>query len=122
VATGTGIMLEPFCNGVGVDSAFEIALSCLAFLWFENPEHALREMLGMLRVAKRVYVFEEEGIPARKRIEIPKTLEKFFETIGSLEKEVYIEELDAYRSGLIHGRVYETDIVGSHKFVCWEIR
>jgi ubiquinone/menaquinone biosynthesis C-methylase UbiE len=98
---------------------FEVALSCLAFLWFENPEQALREML---RVAKRVYVVEEEGVPARKRIEIPKALEKFFETIGSLEKEVYIEELDAYRSSSTRGKVCEADIDGSHKFICWELR
>ena len=149
VATGTGIMLEPFCNGVGLDisrvmvkeakrkhydreflvadahhlpfhnGAFEVALSCLAFLWFENHEQVLREML---RVAERVYVVEEEGVPARKRIEIPKTLEKFFETIRSLEKEAYIEELDTYRSSIMHGRVFEADIDGSHKFVCWEMR
>ncbi len=149
VATGTGIMLEPFYDGVGVDvsremvkeakrkygdkeflvadahhlpfneGVFETALSCLAFLWFEDPEQALREML---RVARRVYVVEEEGVPARKRIEIPGSLKKFFETIAELEKEVYIEELDAYRSSLMYGRVYEADIDGSHRFVVWEMR
>ena len=40
------------------NETFETALSCLAFPWFEDPEQALREML---RVAKRVYVVEEEG-------------------------------------------------------------
>jgi demethylmenaquinone methyltransferase/2-methoxy-6-polyprenyl-1,4-benzoquinol methylase len=67
VATGTGIMLEPFGEGVGVDlspamareakrkapsrefivadahrlpfrdKAFEASVSCLAFLWFDDP-------------------------------------------------------------------------------------
>lgn len=145
VATGTGVMLEPFGEGVGVDvskemlnqakdksgkeflvadvhhlpfrrNAFSTAMSCLAFLWFDDPERALSEML---RVAERLYIVEEEGTPARKRVEIPTRLKQFFHTIEKLEKEVHIEELDAYRSSLIYGRVFEADIDGSHKFVCW---
>lgn len=147
VATGTGIMLEPFQDGIGLDissemvevakakynkeflvadvhylpfrdKVFEATLSCLAFLWFENPEQALKEMV---RVARKVYVIEEEGVPARKRIEIPPSLEIFFSDIERLEKEVYIESLDTYQSCPKHQRVGEVDIDGLHKFVCWEI-
>ena len=148
VATGTGIMLEPFREGVGVDisssmvreakrktpgkefivadahqlpfrdKVFEASITCLAFLWFDDPEKALKEMR---RVAKRTYIVEEEGVPARKRIAVPEHLKPFFEAIGKLEREVNIEGLDAYRSSLIHGRIFEADIDGSHKFVVYEV-
>ncbi|MDI6813774.1 MAG: class I SAM-dependent methyltransferase [Desulfitobacteriaceae bacterium] len=147
VATGTGIMLEPFEEGVGVDislsmvqrakrkhpskefvvadvhklpfrdKAFDVSISCLAFLWFDDPEKALSEML---RVAGKAYVVEEEGTPARKRIDVPEHLKQFFEMIGRLEKEINVEEL-AYRSSLMYGRVFEADIDGSHKFVVYEV-
>ena len=146
VATGTGVMLEPFEDGVGVDvsvemvrkakekqpeksflvsdvhnlpfkpKAFDLGISCLAFLWFDDPEAALKEML---RVCRRVYLVEEEGVPARKRIEIPDRVKHFFETIEKFEREVFITELDAYRASLMYGKVFEADIDGSHKFVCW---
>ncbi|NVM23182.1 MAG: class I SAM-dependent methyltransferase [Desulfobacterales bacterium] len=146
VATGTGMMLEPFDDGVGIDlsveivrrakekqpdksflvsdvhylpfktKAFDLGISCLAFLWFDDPEAALKEML---RVCRKVYLVEEEGVPARKRIEIPDRLKHFFETIEKLEREVFITELDAYRASGMYGRVFEADIDGSHKFVCW---
>jgi diphthamide synthase (EF-2-diphthine--ammonia ligase) len=94
-----------------------VAVSCLAFLWFDDPEMALREML---RVARRAYIVEE-GVPARKRIAIPEHLKAFFEAIGKLERGVNVEELDAYRSSLMHGRIFEADIDGSHKFVVHEV-
>ena len=148
VGTGTGIMLEPFRDGIGIDvsrdmieeakrknhrsefivadahflpfrdKAFDVAVSCLVFLWFDKPEEALKEML---RVSQKAYIVEEEGVPARKRIDIPKHLKPFFETIGKLEREVSIEELDAYRSSLIYRRIFEADIDGSHRFVVYEV-
>jgi SAM-dependent methyltransferase len=147
VATGTGIMLEPFRYGIGVDISkemieeakakypgrkflvadahrlpledmtFDVALSCLAFPWLENPDQVLGEML---RVARKAYIIEEEGVPARKRLEVPKRLRGFFETIGKLEKEVDIGKLAAGR-GFSQRRVLEADIDGAHKFVCWEV-
>jgi len=146
VATGTGIMLEPFFNGVGVDisqemvrrakekngkeflvadvhclpfkdKSFDIAISCLAFPWFEHQVEALKEMV---RVAGKVYLVEEEGVAARKRINIPPTLKKFFQEIEKLEMSVDIEEL-ALNLGFTSKKVFQEDIDGSHKFVCWEI-
>ena len=69
----------------------------------------------MVRVSKKVCVIEEEGTLTRKRIEVPSRLKKFFGTIEKLEKEVNVEELCECR------RVFEADIDGSHKFVCWEV-
>jgi len=141
VASGTGIMLEPFEDGVGVDisprltreakkkdgskgfivadahhlpfkdKAFEVAVSCLAFPWMDDFELVLEEMH---RVAERVYIIEEEGTSSRKRIEVPSHLEGFFEEIERLEETVPIRFLDRnYR------RVAQADIDESHKFVCW---
>lgn len=144
VATGTGIMLEPFRGGVGVDvspsmikearrknggkefvvadahhlpfkdKAFDTAISCLVLPWLDDSEGVLREMQ---RVAERVYLIEEEGKPARKRIEVPPHLRGFFEKIERLERPVPIKDLDRrYR------RVAEAGIDGSHKFVCWMVK
>jgi len=148
VGTGTGIMLEPFEDGVGIDisrkmikiarqknshsefmvadahylpfrdKAFKTAVSCLIFLWLDDPEEALREIL---RVSEKAYIVEEEGVPARKRVMIPEHLKSFFELIGKLEREVSVPELDAYRSSLMYGRTFEADIDGSHKFVVYEV-
>ena len=60
--------------------------------------------------------------PSPKANRDTQNTQKVFESIRRLEKEVYIEELDAYRSSLTHGRVFEADIDGSHRFLCWEIR
>ena len=143
IATGTGIMLEPFRDGVGIDispsmikearrknsgkefavadahylpfkdKSFDAAISCLVLPWLDDFEKVLKEMR---RVAKRVYIIEEEGKPARKRIEVLPQLRDFFEEIEKLEKPVPIETLDQrYR------RVCEADIDGSHKFICWRV-
>jgi ubiquinone/menaquinone biosynthesis C-methylase UbiE len=56
------------------DKSFDVCMSCLAFLWYDDQEKVLKEMV---RVARKVYVVEEEGIPARKRIEIPSSLQRF---------------------------------------------
>ena len=95
------------------DKSFNSAVSCLAFLWFPNPEKALKEML---RVAEKVFIIEEEGTPARKRVEIPAHLKSFFEEIDKMETPISIEELDKK-----YIRIAEADIDGSHKFVCWEV-
>ena len=98
----------PFKN-----KAFNTAVSCLAFLWFPDPKRALKEML---RVAEKVYIIEEEGTPARRRVEIPTRLKAFFEEIDKLETPISIRELDEK-----YIRIAEADIDGSHKFVCWEV-
>ena len=143
VATGTGIMLEPFRDGVGVDislsmvkearrkndgkefvvadahnlpfkdKSFGAAISCLVLPWLNDFEKVLKEMR---RVAERVYLVEEEGEPARKRIEVPAQLRGFFKEVEKLEKPVQIETLDQH-----YRRVYEADIDGSHKFICWRV-
>jgi len=144
VASGTGIMLEPFEDGVGIDispslteearrkdgskdfivadahnlpfkdGAFEVAVSCLTFPWMDNFEVVMEEMY---RVAERVYIIEEEGTPSRKRIEIPSHLKGFFEEIERLEETVPIGFLDQNCQ-----RVVQADIDGSHKFVCWRCK
>ena len=143
VATGTGIMLEPFRDGVGVDispsmikearrkngskefvvadahhlpfknKSFGAAISCLVLPWLDDFEKVLKEMQ---RVAERVYIIEEEGKPARKRIEVPPLLRDFFEEIEKLEKPVSIEALDRE-----YPRVVEAEIDDLHKFVCWRL-
>ena len=95
------------------DKAFNTVVSCLAFLWFPDPEKVLKEMV---RVAEKVYIVEEEGTPARKRVEIPAHLKAFFEEVERLETPISIAELDEK-----YVRVAEADIDGSHKFVCWEV-
>jgi len=141
IASGTGVMLEPFEDGVGIDispsltreakrkdgskdfivgdahylpfkdKAFEVAVSCLAFPWMDDFEVVMEEMY---RVAERVYIIEEEGTPSRKRIEIPPHLKEFFKEIERLEEAVPIRFLDQH-----YQRVAQVDIDGSHKFVCW---
>jgi len=144
VASGTGIMLEPFEDGVGIDispsltrearrkdgskdfivadahhlpfkdEAFEVAVSCLAFPWMDDFEVVMEEIH---RVAERVYIIEEEGTPSRKRIEIPSHLKGFFEEIERFEETVPIHFLDRH-----YRRVAQADIDGSHKFVCWRCK
>lgn len=95
------------------DKSFNTAVSCLALLWFPNPEKALKEML---RVAEKVFIIEEEGTPARKRVNIPAHLKSFFEEIEKMETPISIAELDEK-----YIRIAEADIDGSHRFVCWEV-
>ena len=144
VATGTGVMIERIDRSVGIDvsremvkeakrkhngkdflvgdvgclpfkdKAFDVAMSCLAYLWFPDRKQALEEMKRVSR--KRVLVIEEEGVPARRRINIPEHLKAFFEEIERLEAPISIEELDSK-----YARVAEADIDGSHKFVAWNV-
>jgi len=95
------------------DGSFDAVTSCLAFLWFPDQKGALKEML---RVGKKVFIIEEEGTPARRRINIPEHLRPFFKEIEELETPVSIKELDG-----VGRRVGEADIDGSHKFVAWVI-
>jgi len=144
VASGTGIMLEPFEDGVGIDispsltreakrkddskdfivadahhlpfkdGTFEVAVSCLAFPWVDDFEVVMEEMC---RVAERVYIIEEEGTPSRKHIEIPPHLKGFFEEIERLEETVPIRFLNRH-----YRRMFQVDIDGSHEFVCWRCK
>jgi ubiquinone/menaquinone biosynthesis C-methylase UbiE len=145
VATGTGIMVEAFKRAIGLDASkemvrearrkfrdrefvvgdveylpfrdrvFSAVVSCLAFLWFQNRDKALKEMLRVS--SEKVFIVEEEGVPARKRIKIPNQLKPFFKEIEKLEKPIPIKELDE-----LYPRIAEANINSSHKFVCWEIK
>jgi ubiquinone/menaquinone biosynthesis C-methylase UbiE len=145
VATGTGVMTEPFAKAVGVDASpkmikrakrkypdkdfciadsdnlpfkddsFDYSMSCLAFLWFTDRERSLAEMLRVSR--KGAFIIEEEGIPTRKRTEIPEKLKPFFDLIEELEEPISIEKMDER-----YERVCEADIDGSHRFVAWLVR
>ena len=148
VATGTGIMLEAFEKGVGVDISlpmlrrakqkqpnkefivanahtlpfrdkiFDASISCLTFPWLDDLEKALREML---RVTKKAYIVEEEGTPTRKRVDVPDHMKPFFERIEKLEREVNIEKL-ARKSGFACRRVFEENIDEGHRFIVYEVR
>ncbi|MDI6884796.1 MAG: class I SAM-dependent methyltransferase [archaeon] len=129
VATGTGVMIQPFERAIGVDASskmiesakrkypdkdfciadvehlpfkdntFDYAMSCLAFLWFIDRERSLAEML---RVSRRgIFIIEEEGVPARQRIEIPDHLKPFFELIEKLEEPIDIEKWMSDMSGFL---------------------
>lgn len=143
VATGTGVMIEGSVDGVGIDTsremlleakrkndgsefivadveyipfkdkAFTVAVSCLSFLWIPDQKSALEEMV---RVSHKTYIVEEEGVPARKRVNIPKHLEAFFEEIERFEGKIDLN-LDS-----IGKRMCEADIDGSHKFICWSVQ
>jgi len=144
VATGTGFMISKVNDSIGVDASkemiqeakrknpdkpfiiadveylpfrdktFDVVMSCLAYLWFPDRERALQEMK---RVSSgKVLIIEEEGTPARLRMNIPGHLRVFFDEIEKLEKLINIKELDSRCL-----RLAEVDIDGSHKFVVWQI-
>ena len=104
----------PFING-----AFTTVISCLAILWFLDKVKALSEMKRVC--ADKLIIVEEEGTPARMRIDIPERLKPFFKEIEELESPATIEQLEQILGSKAEEKA-RADIDGSHEFVAWVVK
>lgn len=99
-----------------IDGAFTTVISCLAFLWFPDKIKALSEMRRVCN--GQLIIIEEQGTPARMRINIPEHLKPFFKEIEELESPVTIGQLQLIL-GLKAKAKARVDIDGSHEFVAY---
>lgn len=103
----------PFCDG-----AFTTVISCLGILWFPDKVTALSEMKRVC--TDKLIIVEEEGTPARMRIDIPEHLKPFFQEIEELESPAAIDQLEQIL-GLEVEEKARVDIDGSHQFVAYQV-